>query len=38
MITLRNVIDIRNGQHYSVVRVKANKAHWFISEEDQNVD
>lgn len=30
MVTLYNVIDTRNGQHYSVARVKANKAKWFV--------
>ena len=33
MVTLYDVIDIRNGQHYSVVKVKANKAHWFVLAE-----
>ena len=30
MITLNDVIDTRTGRHYSVVRVKENKAKWFI--------
>lgn len=30
MITLRNVMDIRTGNEYSVVRVKANKARYFV--------
>lgn len=30
MIELKNVIDTRNGQHYSVVRVKESKAKWFV--------
>ena len=34
MVTLYNVIDIRTGQHYSVVRVKANKARWFVPDMD----
>ncbi len=35
MITLHNVIDIRTGQHYSEVRVKASKAKWFVPAEEQ---
>lgn len=34
MIELKNVIDTRNGQHYSVVRVKESKAKWFIPAEE----
>jgi hypothetical protein len=30
MITLYNVIDIRTGQHYSVVIVKQRNAKWFV--------
>ena len=30
MITLYDVIDIRNNRHYSVVVVKESKAKWFI--------
>lgn len=30
MITLYDVMDIRTGNIYSVVRVKANKARWFV--------
>lgn len=30
MVTLYNVEDIRTGNFYSVVRVKANKARFFI--------
>ena len=30
MIELHNVMDIRTGNIYSVVRVKASKAKWFI--------
>lgn len=30
MITLTDVIDIRTGKHYSVVKVKANKAKFFV--------
>jgi len=37
MITLRDVIDIRDGRYYSVVRVKSRMAKWFIpaSEGDE---
>jgi len=31
MITLYDVIDIRTGQHYSVVIVKSRNTKWFIS-------
>lgn len=36
MITLYDVMDTRTGNIYSVVKVKANKAKWFvpISEEE----
>ena len=37
MVVLHNVIDIRNGAHYSIVRIKENKARFFIpapSEEE----
>ncbi len=34
MITLHNVIDIRTGRHYSEVRVKANKARWFVPDDE----
>ena len=34
MITLYNVMDIRTGNVYSVVKVKANKAKWFVEEAD----
>ena len=30
MITLYNVIDIRNNQFYSVVKVNSKKAKWFV--------
>ena len=30
MITLRDVIDIRDGRYYSVVVVKKRMAKWFI--------
>ena len=30
MVTLYDVFDTRTGRHYSVVRVSANKAKWFI--------
>lgn len=33
MVTLYDVIDIRTGNHYSVVKVKKNKAKWFVSAE-----
>lgn len=33
MITLCDVMDTRTGQCYSVVRVKANKARWFVPVE-----
>jgi len=32
--TLYNVIDIRDGRHYSVVKVKAAKAKWFVPAEE----
>ena len=34
MVTLYNVMDTRTGQHYSVVRVKENKARWFVPVEE----
>lgn len=34
MITLYNVMDIRNGREYSVVIVKENKARWFVPIEE----
>jgi len=34
MVTLYDVIDTRTGQHYSVVRVKTNKARWFVAAEE----
>lgn len=30
MVTLYDVFDTRTGRHYSVVKVSANKAKWFI--------
>ena len=30
LVTLYDVIDVRTGRHYSVVRVSANKVKWFI--------
>lgn len=33
MITLYNVMDIRTGNIYSVVRVKESKAKWFVPVE-----
>lgn len=36
MITLYDVIDIRNGQHYSVVVVSERKAKYFVpANEDE---
>lgn len=34
MITLHNVIDIRTGQHYSVVIIKQRNAKWFVPAEN----
>ena len=34
MITLYNVMDIRTGGIYSVVKVKSNKAKWFVPIDD----
>ena len=34
-ITLYDVIDIRTGQYYSVVNVKANKAKYFIPANEE---
>lgn len=33
MITLHDVMDTRTGNVYSVVKVKANKAKWFVPVE-----
>ena len=33
MITLHDVIDIRTGMYYSVVRVKQRNARWFVHAE-----
>lgn len=33
MVTLYNVIDIRTGQFYSIVKVSARKAKWFVPGE-----
>ena len=30
MVILHDVIDIRTGAHYSLVRIKENKARFFI--------
>ena len=38
MITLYNVIDIRTGQRYSIVRVKENKARWFVAADEEPGD
>ena len=35
MVTLYNVIDIRNGQFYSVAIVKPKSAKWFIPANEQ---
>lgn len=32
-VTLYNVIDIRTGQYYSVVKVKESKAKYFVPAE-----
>ena len=37
MITLHNVMDTRTGNVYSVVKIKANKAKWFV-EVNENED
>jgi hypothetical protein len=34
MVTLYDVIDIRTGKHYSVVKVKESKARFFIPAND----
>lgn len=34
MVTLYNVIDTRNNNHYSVVVVSERKAKWFIPDEE----
>ena len=37
MVTLYNVIDIRNGQFYSVAIVKPKNVKWFIpAQEGEN--
>ena len=38
MITLRNVMDIRTGAVYSIVKVKASKARYFtpVVEEEED--
>jgi hypothetical protein len=33
MVTLRNVIDIRTGQFYLLVKVQARKAKYFVPAE-----
>lgn len=38
MITLYNVVDIRNGKHHSIVRVKANQAKWFVPDTEEPGD
>ena len=38
MVTLYNVIDIRNGQFYSVVKCKQRMARFFVSaDKDGNI-
>ena len=34
MVVLHNVIDIRTGIYYSVVRVKENKTRFFMPASD----
>lgn len=36
MITLHDVIDIRTGMYYSVVRVKKRNARWFVPAENED--
>ena len=36
MITLHDVIDIRTGMYYSVVRVKQRNARWFVPAESDD--
>ncbi len=36
MIKLENVIDIRTGMYYSVVRVKQRNARWFVQVENED--
>lgn len=38
MITLYNVIDIRNGNFYSVVMCKARQARYFIPASEDGED
>ena len=35
MKTLYDVIDLRDGRHYSVVKVKANKTKWFVPATEE---
>lgn len=34
MVILHNVTDVRDGRHYSEVRVNEKKARYFIPDED----
>lgn len=36
MITLRDVVDIRTGQFYSIVKVKQRNARWFVPAETES--
>lgn len=36
MIRLYNVTDIRDGRHYSVVRVSERKARYFVPDGEDN--
>lgn len=37
MVTLRNVIDTRDGRYYSVVIVKKSKAKWFVPATEEDI-
>lgn len=36
MITLHHVRDLRDGRHYSVVKVSARKARYFVPDGEDN--
>ncbi len=38
MVTLRNVVDIRDNRYYSIVIVKKNKAKWFVPANAEETD
>lgn len=38
MVTLYNVIDIRNGQFHSVAIVKERNAKWYVPVDEENQD